>query len=89
MGKLEARIPLRGGPGSPQESPNRSQVPPRAQWTHPVGLNMHVAGSTETASLGRTVSTQPKPHGSAAQYVIALSQTDTKPAPTTPLTTLR
>ena len=36
MGKLEGRIPLRGGPGSPQESPNRSQVPPGAQTQPPI-----------------------------------------------------
>ena len=36
MGKPEGRIPLRGGPGSPQESPNRSQVPPGAQTQPPI-----------------------------------------------------
>jgi acyl-CoA reductase-like NAD-dependent aldehyde dehydrogenase len=36
MGKLEATIPVRGGPGSPQASPNRSQVPPRTQTQPPI-----------------------------------------------------
>ena len=39
--------------------------------------SMHAAGGKETHSLGGPGSTQTKPHGSVAAYVVALSQTDT------------
>ena len=74
MGKLEARIALRGGRGSPQKSPQRSRVLQRAQTPPP---NVATAGSTEVGSVHGPVSRQTKLYASPAAYVIALSQTDT------------
>jgi len=73
----EDRIALRDGYGTPEESPNRSNIPQSASTPPPVGSNVRTARSTDTGSRGRPVRTPTDSYGSVASYVIALSQTDT------------